>query len=70
MFFSIKLNNRETPLILRIQEFFKFIGSITQDTTNNLVQYNVASIKNINELVIPQFDTYGFCGNKLTNYLI
>lgn len=70
MFYSIKLNNREAPLILKIQEYFKGIGSIVHDNYNNLVQYNIASIKNINETIIPQFDTYRFYGNKLTNYII
>ena len=70
MFYSIKLNNRETPLIIRIQEYFKHKGSIVNDNTNNIIQYNISSKNDINEVIIPQFDTYVFCGNKLTNFLI
>lgn len=70
MVYAIKLNNRESPLITKIQEFFKGSGSITHDDKNNVVQYNIASIKIINEILIPTFDTYRFSGNKLTNYII
>lgn len=70
MVYAIKLNNRESPLITKIQEFFKGSGSITHDDKNNVVQYNISSIKYINKIVIPTFDTYRFSGNKLTNYII
>ncbi len=69
MFYSIKLNSREIPLIVKIQEYFKGVGYIIHDK-NDIVQYNIASIKVINEYVIPLFDTYTIFGNKLTNYLI
>lgn len=69
MFYSIKLNNRETPLIVKIQEFFKGMGFITHDK-DNMVRYTLASIKIINETIIPIFDTHRFSGNKLSNYLI
>jgi len=70
MFYSIKLNNREAPLILKIKEYFGDKGSVIFDKINNLIQYNIASNKDINEVIIPQFDTYKFHGNKLLNYLI
>nr|YP_009072395.1 LAGLIDADG endonuclease [Sclerotinia borealis]AHX83035.1 LAGLIDADG endonuclease [Sclerotinia borealis] len=69
MFYAIKLNNRETPLVFKIQEFFKGKGYIVHDK-NNMVQYSIVSIKVINETVIPTFDTYRFSGNKLSNYLV
>jgi len=72
MFYSIALNNRETPLIRKIQEYFKGIGSIVESIDNNYntVKYKVVSIKDLNEFIIPQFDTYKFFGNKHLNYLI
>lgn len=69
MFYNINLNNRETPLVIKIQEFFKGTGYITHDKVN-MVRYTIVSIKIINETVIPTFDTYRFSGNKLSNYLI
>jgi hypothetical protein len=70
MFYNINLNNRELPLIIKIQEYFGGIGNISYYDKNNLVQYIIASNQSINETIVPQFDTYMFCGNKLTNYLI
>ena len=61
MCYSIGLNNRETPLILKIQEYFKGIGSIVESIDNNMVKYEVASLKDLNEFIIPQFDRYKFC---------
>ena len=69
-FYSIKLNTRETPLILRIQEYFNYRGSVRLDKVNNLIHYDLVSNKDINEVVLPQFDAFEFYGNKLTNYLI
>ena len=68
--YSISLNKRDLPLIIKIQEYFGGIGNISHYTKNNAVQFIVADLKSINERIIPQFDTYVFCGNKLTNYLI
>lgn len=68
--YSIGLNNRDLPLILKIQKFFGGIGKISYYAKNNAVQYTVAGNKDINVTLVPHFDTYGFCGNKLPNYLI
>ena len=65
-----RTNKRDLPLIIKIQEYFGGIGNISHYTKNNAVQFIVADLKSINERIIPQFDTYVFCGNKLTNYLI
>lgn len=67
--YAIKLNNRETPLVVKLQEFFKGSGFISHDK-NNMVTYSIASIKSINEFLVPTFDTHRFSGNKLTNYII
>jgi hypothetical protein len=72
MCYSIGLNNRETPLILKIQKYFKGKGSIVESVDNNYntVKYEVVSVKDLNDFIIPQFDTYRFYGNKHFNYLI
>lgn len=69
-FFSVKLDKRDTPLIEKLQEFFNGIGTIYQEKNTNIVQYNIVSSKHLYDLVLPQFDTYKFSGNKLSNYLI
>ena len=67
VFYNIILNIYDEPLILKIQEFFGGIGIISH--YNNVVQYIVADINNINSTLIPHFDTYILYGNKLSNYL-
>lgn len=66
--YSLGLNERDLPLILKIQEFFGGIGRISN--YKNAVQYIVASIKSIDEILIPHFDSFELKGNKLHNYLI
>lgn len=70
IFYSIGLNKRDLPLIVKIQEYFGGIGKISHYAKNNAVQFIVADIKSLNEIINPQFDTYLLCGNKRTNYLI
>lgn len=70
MAYSIGLNNRDLPLIINIQKFFKGVGKVSFYAKNNSVIYTVASIKDINAIIIPHFDAYGLKGNKLTNYFI
>lgn len=66
--YSIGLNERDLPLIQKIQEFFGGIGRIT--SYDNVVQYRVSDLKDIRRVLISHFDTYNFNGNKLYNYLI
>lgn len=66
--YSLGLNERDLPLIKKIQEFFGGIGRIT--SYSNVVQYRVFDLKDICRVLIPHFDTYNFNGNKLYNYLI
>jgi len=62
------LHKRDLPLILKIQEFFGGIGKIL--FYKDSVQYTVANLDNIDATIIPHFDTYSLCGNKLSNYII
>jgi hypothetical protein len=66
--FSILLNERELPLLIKIQAFFK-VGNINKNTTNNAVQYSVSAITDLN-IIINHFEHYSLLGAKLSNYLI
>jgi len=66
--YSIGLNKRESALILKIQEFFGGIGKISE--YKNAIQFIVASIKSIDTILIPHFDSFELKGHKLHNYLI
>jgi hypothetical protein len=70
MSYSIGLNNRDLPLILNIQKFFEGIGNISSYAKNNVAQYAVTSLKDINAIILPHFDTYALKGNKLPNYIL
>lgn len=66
--YSLGLNDRNLPLILKLQEFFVGIGRIT--SYDNVVQYRVSDLNDICKILIPHFDTYNLNGNKLYSYLI
>lgn len=66
--YSLGLNDRDLPLILKLQEFFVGIGRIT--SYDNVVQYRISDLKDIRKILIPHFDTHYLNGNKLSNYLI
>jgi len=67
--FSIGLNEREHPLLKKIQFFFK-IGNINKVPSNNSVHYRVTSISELNTFIIPHLERYPLFGVKLNNYLI
>lgn len=66
--YSLGLNDRDFPLILKLQEFFGGIGKIA--SYDNVVQYRISDLNDIRKVLIPHFDTYNLKGNKLYNYLI
>ena len=66
--YSINLNERDLPVIWKLQEFFNDIGKISN--YKNIVQYVIADFEKIDKILIPHFDTYELKGNKLYNYLI
>lgn len=66
--FSILLNERELPLLIKIQAFFK-VGNINKNPTNNAVQYSISAISELST-IINHFESYSLLGAKLSNYLI
>jgi LAGLIDADG endonuclease len=70
IFYSIGLNNRETLLIKKIQEFFSGIGNISYYTKNKSVQYVIVNVKDLSTIIVPHFYKFGLRENKLHNYLI
>ena len=67
---SIGLNVRDLALLKKIKEFFGDIGSISSTTANNSVIYKVFGLTQLNNIIIPHFNTYELAGNKLANFLI
>lgn len=54
--FQIVLHTRDLPLLKKIPTFFGGIGSISQSKVRNTASFCVASIKEINVVIIPHFD--------------
>ena len=67
--FSILLNERKLPLLIKIKAFFG-AGNINKNTTNNAIQYHISAISDLNSIIINHFDSYPLLGAKLLNYTI
>ena len=55
--FQIQLHKRDLNLLLQLQDFFG-TGSVNISKTRHSVSYSVKSIKNITNIIIPQFLKY------------
>ena len=66
--FQIVLHARDLPLLKKIQTFFGGIGSISESKVRNTVSFCVASIKEINEVIIPHFDNYKLLTQKQVDF--
>jgi len=62
-------NERELPLLIKIQTFFK-AGNINKNTSNNVVQFCISQNFDLNSTIINHFETYSLLRAKLSNYLI
>lgn len=68
--FQISFNIKDEPLILKIQEYFKGVGSVFYDKQNNLVKYQIAGIDDLIKIVIPHFDKYPLISQKSADFLL
>ena len=68
--FEIHLNERELPLINKIQNFFGGIGKIRLSSNSESVHYTIYNNSDLLNIVVPHFDKYRLEGYKLNNYLI
>jgi hypothetical protein len=66
--FSIGLNERDKFLLIKINNFFKEIGSI-YTTSNNSAEIKIFKLDNINSL-INHFKDYPLQGFKFHNFTI
>lgn len=67
---AIGLNIRDLALLKKIKEFFGGIGSISSAAANNSVHYKILGLTQLNNIIVPHFNTYELAGNKLANFLI
>jgi len=67
--FSMGLNNRDKPLLIRINEFFDGIGSVYESDSNNSAELKIFKLSNFNSF-INHFSIYPLMGFKLENFTI
>ena len=56
--FTTHLHVKDLSLLLKIQSFFSGVGVITKKSTTESVIYSVQSLKELNDVIVPQFDKY------------
>nr|YP_009240533.1 LAGLIDADG endonuclease [Pyronema omphalodes]AMO66505.1 LAGLIDADG endonuclease [Pyronema omphalodes] len=61
------LHTRDKMLLVRLQRYFKGVGSITK--TQNMVRFRIASRKDL-ALVIAHFDKYPLITQKQADYFL
>jgi len=67
--FVIDLNERDIPLLHKIQKFFCDIGKMYYSPNRHSARFCVANIKQSVSMLLPHFNTYRLEGNKLSSYL-
>ena len=66
--FCICLHEKDRPLLVAIQSYFKGAGAISE-VNNNLIQYNVSAIGDIINVIIPHLEKYPLLTQKRSDFL-
>ena len=61
--FSIGLHKKDTEILDIINSYFGGVGTISAQTKDS-VQYRVASLKDLNGIIIPHFEKYPLITQK------
>lgn len=64
---DININERDEPILIKIQQFFK-VGLIYPNPHNKAYSFRVTRIAHLISLIIPHFSSFPLAGNKLDNY--
>lgn len=68
--FTFGLHKKDLPLLLMIQKYFGGVGNIHTRKADGTVYYNISSVKDIINYVIPHFDSYPLVSQKKADYLL
>lgn len=68
--FTIGLHIKDLPFLLSIKKYFKDIGNIYTSGNRDIVYYNVSSVKEIMEHIIPHFDSFPLVTQKQADYIL
>ena len=66
--FKIGLNIKDLSLLIKIQNFFGGIGTLTLDKNSHAWIYSVTSIKDLTNVIIPHFIKYPLLTQKLADF--
>ena len=66
--FQISLHVRDLPLILKVQQFFGNIGSVSE--SENMAFYSVSSVKDLVKTIIPHFLKYPLLTQKGADFIL
>jgi LAGLIDADG endonuclease len=66
--FQIGLNLHDLDLLLKIQQFFGGIGSISK--SGNTVFYSISSVKDLTNIIIPHFEAFSLLTQKRADFLL
>ena len=64
--FQIELYKRDLDLLLKVQQYFGGIGSISK--SGNMVNYSVSSVKDLTNSIIPYFTKYPLLSQKSADF--
>lgn len=68
--FTTQLHVKDLSLLLKIQSFFSGVGVITKKSTTESVIYSVQSLKELNDVIVPQFDKYPLLTKKRADFIL
>jgi len=66
--FQICLHVRDLPLLLKIQQFFRGIGSVS--ISGDLAFYSVSSVKDLVNIIVPHFLNYPLLTQKGADFIL
>ena len=66
--FQFGLSVRDEEIIKKIKSYFNDVGNVNYDVKNNKVYFTVNKIKDLNDYIIPHFESYPLQSDKFTDY--
>jgi len=68
--FEIGLHQKDLPLLLAIQSYFKGIGTVVVDSKTKMAFFKVRSTKDLLDVIIPHFNTYPLLTKKRIDFIL
>lgn len=65
--FLIAVKDNDIELLNLVKDYFN-CGVISKSRTNNMIHFTVSKISNINDIIIPHFQSYPLRGTKILDF--